>query len=118
LAAFPPRSETAVAHLTVVHGCQSQLPHHVAAETVDGLLAGERDELDVAGLAGLEADSGAGGDIEAHAAGFLAVELQRGVGFEEMVVRADLDWAVAGVCHCQCCRLAAGVELDLAVLDE
>src|SRR4051812_2330711 len=80
------------AHLTMDHGIRlsvrSQLPHHVAAEAVDGLLAGHGDELDVAGLAGFEADRRAGGDVEAHAAGLLAVELQRRVGLEEMVVRA------------------------------
>src|SRR4029453_9492685 len=72
----------------------SQLAHDVAAKAVDHALAGECDELHVAGLAGLEADGGAGGDVEAHAAGLFAVEFQRGVGFEEMVVRADLDGAV------------------------
>src|SRR6266702_5029941 len=96
----------------------SQLALHLAAETVDHALAPECDEVHVAGLAGLEADGGTGGDVEAHAAGFLAVELQRRVGLEEMVVRADLDRAVAGVGDRQRHRLAAGIELDLAVLDE
>src|SRR5437879_8042527 len=68
----------------------SQLAHHVAAKTVDDAFPRERDELHVAGLAGLEADGGAGGDVEAHAAGFFAVEFQRRVGLEEVVVRADL----------------------------
>src|SRR5258707_1224384 len=40
------------------------------------------------------------------------------VGFEEMVMRADLDRAIAGIGDRQRHRLAAGVELDLAVLDE
>ena len=74
--------------------------------------------MHVAGLAGLEADGGAGGDVEAHAAGFFAVEFQRRVGFEEVVVRADLDRAVAGVGDGERHRLAAGIEFDLAVLDE
>src|ERR1041385_1998723 len=59
---------------------ESQLPHHVAAEAVDGLLAGERHELHLAGLAGLEPHRCAGGDIEPHAAGFLSIEFQRRVG--------------------------------------
>jgi len=74
--------------------------------------------LHVAGLAGLEADGGAGGNVEAHAAGLFAIEFQRRVGLEEMVVRADLDRAVTSVGHRKCHRLAAGVEFDLAVLDE
>src|SRR5712671_1436781 len=96
----------------------SQLPHHVAAKAVDDALAGQRHELHVAGLAGLEADGGAGGNIQAHAARLLSVELQRRIGFEKVVVRADLDRAVAGVCHRQPHGLAAGIEFDLAVLDE
>ena len=48
-------------------------------------------------LAGLEAHGGAGGDVEPHALCALAVELQRVVGLEEMIVAADLDRTVAGV---------------------
>src|SRR5580693_7832541 len=75
----------------------SQLTHQVAAKAVDGALAGERDELHVAGLPRLEAHRGAGRDVEPHAARFLAVELQRRIGLEEMVVRADLDRTVATI---------------------
>src|SRR2546423_14620234 len=69
----------------------SQLSHHVATKTVDGALACDCDELDVAGLAGLEADGGAGGDVKAHAARFLAGEFQRRSCLEEMVGRAHLN---------------------------
>src|SRR4029077_5714261 len=80
--------------------------------------AGERDELHLAGLAGLEPHRGAGRNVEPHAAGLLALELQRRVGLEEMVVRADLDRTVAGIGDRERHGLAAGIELDLAVLDE
>src|SRR5579859_3419949 len=96
----------------------SQLTHHVAAEAVDGSLSRERDQMNLAGLARLEPHRGAGGDIEPHAACFLAVEFQRRIGFEEMIVRADLDRAIAGVSDRERCRFAAGIEFDLAVLDE
>src|SRR5260370_6481774 len=96
----------------------SQLALHLAAKSVDHALARERDQLHVAGLAGLEAHRGAGGDIEPHAARLLAVELQRRIGLEEMVVRADLDRPVAGIGDRQRHRLAAGVEFDFSVLDE
>src|SRR5882757_5132790 len=96
----------------------SQLPHHVPAKAVDDALACQRDELHITGLAGLEAHRGAGGDIEPHAAGLVSVEFQGRIGFEEVVVRADLDRAVAGVRYRQRHSLAAGVEFDLAVLDE
>src|SRR3954465_6089337 len=95
-----------------------QLPHHVAPKAVDRLLPRQRHQLHVAGLAGLEAHRRAGGDVEAHAARLLAVELQRRVGLEEMVMRADLDRPVAAVGDGERHRLAAGVEFDLAVLDE
>src|SRR5438132_1059447 len=97
---------------------RSQFALHVATKTVDHAFAGECDQLHVAGLAGLEAHRGAGGDIEAHAAGFFAVEFQRRIGLEEMVVRADLDRAVAAIGDRQRRGLAAGIEFDLAVLDE
>ena len=65
-------------------------------------------------LAGLEAHGGAGGDVEPHALGALAVELQRLVGLEEMIVAADLDRPVAGVGDLDGDRIAALVELQLA----
>src|SRR5882757_10977297 len=97
---------------------RSQLALHVAAETIDHALSRQSDELHVAGLARLETHRGPGGDVEAHAAGPFAVELQGGVGFEEMVVRADLDRTVAGIGDGERHLLAAGIEFDLAVLDE
>src|SRR5579863_1150777 len=96
----------------------SQLPHHVAAKAVDGALSRQRDEMHLAGLTGFEPHGGAGGDVEPHAARFLAIEFQRRVGLEEMIVRADLDRAVSGIGNRERDRLPAGVEFDLAVLDE
>src|SRR5579872_7115817 len=96
----------------------SQPSHHVLAETVDRALAGERDERDLARLARLETNRRARGNVEPHTARSSAVELQRRVGFEEMVMRANLDRAVAGIGDGNRRRLAPGVERDLAVLDE
>src|SRR5262244_3533139 len=96
----------------------SELTHHVLPEPVDGALAGERNERDLARLPRFKAHRGAGGDIEPHAARFLAVEFQRRIGLEEMIMRADLDRPIAGIGDRQAQRLAAGIELDLAVLDE
>src|SRR3974390_895351 len=96
----------------------SQLPHHLAAEAVDRALARERHELHLASLPGLEPHRRAGGDIEPHAARFFAVEFQRRIGLEEMVVRADLDRTIAGIGHRQRHGLAARIEVDLSVLDE
>src|ERR1700731_1213503 len=97
---------------------RSELPHHVLPESVDHPLARERDQGDLARLAGLEAHRRAGGDVEPHAPRPLAIELQRRIGLEEMIMRADLDRPVAGIGDRDHDRLAAGIEFDLAVLDE
>src|SRR5690606_23118656 len=81
-------------------------------------LARQRPELAGAPRPGLEAHRGAGGDVEAKAARRRAVEFERGVGLGEVVVRADLDRAVAGVAHHQRARGAADGEFDVAVGDE
>src|SRR6516164_2808535 len=96
----------------------SQLPHHLAAKAVDRAFAGQHHESHLAGLARLEAYRGAGRDVEPHAARLLAIELQRRIGLEEVVVRADLDRPIAAVGDRQGHGLTAGIELDLAVLDE
>ena len=76
----------------------SSFPITSAAEAVDRRgCRRARPASTVARLARLEAHRGAGGDVEPHAARLLAVELQRRIGFEEMIVRADLDRPVAGV---------------------
>src|SRR5262249_15385347 len=96
----------------------SELSHHVLPEPVDHALAGERNERDLARLPGFKANRGAGGDVESHAARLLAVEFQRRIALEEMIMRADLDRPVAGIGDRQRDRLAAGIDLDLVVLDE
>ena len=104
----------ALARAGVAFCGHSSSPMTCAVEAEDAAGAGVGDEADVAGLPGLEAHGGAGGDVEAAAAGGGAVEGERGVGLGEVVVRADLDRAVAGVGDDERDRLAAGVEGDLA----
>src|SRR5579883_3220450 len=102
----------------VIGSSASQLPHHRLAQAVDLALAGERDEAHLAALAGLEADRRAGGNVEAEAARPGAVEFQRRIGLEEMVVRADLDRPVAGIGDLQGQRLAVLVHDDVAGFGE
>src|SRR6185312_17004413 len=73
-----------------------------------------RHQADLARLARLEADGGAGGNIEPHAAGFRTLELQGVVGLKKMVVRADLDRPVPGVGHFERELRCTGIELDVA----
>ena len=58
------------------------------------------------------------GNIQVHAEGFTAVELQRFVGFEKMVVAADLNGPVAGVDDLERNLPSAGVDFDLALFDD
>src|SRR5258708_8621086 len=71
-------------------------------------------------LAGLEAHGGAGGDVEAHTLGPLAVEPESLVGLEEMIVAANLDRPVAGVGDLQRDRVAAlaGIEFKFTLRGE
>src|SRR5271156_4011982 len=89
-----------------------------ALEAEHAALAAIGHQLDLAGLAGVEAPRGAGRNIEPHAARRVALEAQRLVGLEEMIMRADLDRPVARVGDLERHALGAGVELDLAGLDE
>src|SRR5262249_13248041 len=96
----------------------SEFTHHILSKPVHGALAGERDQRHLARLSRLEAHGRSGRDVEPHAARLLAIELQRRVGLEEMIVRSDLDRPVAGVGRRQRHGLAAGIERDVAGLDE
>src|ERR1700677_2625017 len=92
----------------------SQLAHHVLAKTVDRAPSRERDQRHLAGLAGLEPHRGSGRDVEPHAARLLALELQRRIGLEEMIMAADLDRAVTRIGDRERHGLAVNVEYDVA----
>ena len=74
-----------------------EFAHDFAEESVNDAVAGQRHQRDRAFLAGLEAHRGAGGDVQPEAARGGAIEFERGIGLEEMIMRADLDRPVAGV---------------------
>jgi hypothetical protein len=65
----------------------------------------------------LEAHRGARGDVEPEAVGLRALEGERVVGLEEVVVRADLDRAVAGIGDLERHGRAALVDLYVAFGD-
>src|SRR5713101_6748294 len=97
---------------------RSQRSHNALAEAVDLPLAGECHERHLPALTRLEPHRGAGRNVEPHAAGLRAVELQRRIGLEEMIMRADLDRPVPGIGDGELHAGPAGVELDLAVLGD
>src|SRR5437867_12024997 len=76
--------------------------------------AAESDQGDLLAFARLEANRSAGGNVQMHPKCLLAIELQRPVGFEEMVVATDLDRAVARVDRHHCLAGAAGIDFDLS----
>src|SRR5689334_14813713 len=80
--------------------------------------AGESNQSDLLLFTRLEAGCRSGRNIQAHAVGGVAIEVQGAIDFIEMVVAADLDGAVAGVLHQQFERLAAGVCGNVAGLEE
>src|SRR5215472_5390666 len=92
----------------------SQLAVNPAVEADDAALSAIGDEPHFAALAGFETHRGAGRDVKPIAPRLLAIESERGVRFVEMVMRADLDRAVARVGDGQGHRRAAGVYLDIA----
>src|SRR5262250_1012475 len=65
-------------------------------------------------LAGLEADGGAGCDIQPKSASPLAIEAERVVRFIGIIVRADLDRPVAGVRDLERPGRPADIELNVA----
>ena len=93
-----------------------QGPHDLLAEAEDHPIAGQWDQPDFARLARLETHRRAGGDVEPHAARLLPVEAQARIGLEEVVVRADLDRAIAGIGHFDGDLGSADIELDSAGL--
>src|SRR5439155_16797318 len=94
----------------------SQRPHHFLAEAENLAVAAIRDQRHVPRLPRLEPHRGSGRDIEPHAARLVAIEFQRRVGLEEMIMRADLDRPVAGIRHGESHAGAASVDRDLAFL--
>ena len=84
------------------------------AETLQDLGAAKRHQLHRFALARLEAHGVAAGDIQAEAFGRFALELQRGIGFKKMIMRADLNRAVAQIGHTERARFAAEVGGNVA----
>src|SRR5688572_17618751 len=72
-------------------------PVDFRVQTVDLAAAGQCDELDLLGVAGLEAHGRTGGNVEPKATRRRAVELKGFVGLKEMIVRADLNGPIARV---------------------
>src|SRR5690606_34524860 len=77
--------------------------------------AAEFDQCYLLAFARLEPHGGAGRDIEMHAESSRAVEIERRIGLEEMIMAADLHRPVAGIDDLERCRAAAGMQFDFAL---
>src|SRR5215469_13445716 len=95
-----------------------EFAHDVLAETVNLALPGKRDERHLSRLSRFEPYRRAGRNIESHAAGLRAIEGQRRIGLEEMVVRTYLDRSIPGIGHREGERGSIRVEDNIAVLSE
>src|SRR5580704_4441227 len=84
-----------------------------AVEADHTALSGISDEPHLAALPRLEAGCGPCRYVEPIPAGLLAIKGECRIGLVEMIMRADLDRAVSGICDRQGNGRAAGVDLDL-----
>ncbi len=67
------------------------------AESMDTGITTQRDEPNDCAVSGFQTYGGSCRDIEASAEGCYAIKFKSAVGFSEVEVRADLDWAIAMV---------------------
>src|SRR6516162_3737187 len=77
----------------------AQSPHHRLVETIHQARARVGDQRNFARLARFEAHSRSGRNVQAIPTSSLSIKGQSGIRFGEMIVTADLDRSVAGVCH-------------------
>src|SRR5216683_2099581 len=96
----------------------SERASDLVVEAVHDSRAAVSDEAHLARLARLEAHRGAGGDVEAEAPRLVALEAERRVGLEEMVMRAHLDRPVASIGDLKLDGRTARVQFDLARLGD
>src|SRR6266852_3000313 len=94
----------------------SERASDLVVEAVHDSRAAVSDEAHLARLARLEAHRGAGGDVEAEAPRLVALEAERRVGLEEMVMRAHLDRPVARIGDLKLDGRTARVQFDLGRL--
>jgi hypothetical protein len=80
--------------------------------------AADGDELDITGVAGLEANGRARSDVETHAIGRGTIEQKRAVHFEEVAVGADLHRPIAAIGDGQANGRSSLVDLDVTIRQE
>ena len=95
-----------------------QPAHHQAVEPVDHPAAAVGDQLDLLDVAGLEPHRCAARQVQPHAVRLHAVEDQRPVDLEEVVVRPDLHRPVARVVDAQRHDGQARVELEVGPVED
>ena len=70
-------------------------------------------KLDLLLVAWLEAHGGGGRDVEVHAEGGIAIELEVAIDLEKVEVRAHLNWTITCVAHLERDTLAVAVVLQI-----
>jgi hypothetical protein len=79
-------------------------------ETFDASLTTDRDEVDSFLVSRLEPDCRSGRNVEAETKRFGSVEFQFGIHFEEVKMRADLNWTISKITDSNACRRKARVD--------
>src|SRR5690606_6224045 len=87
-------------------------------KTEDPAITGQCHEFDRAHLPGFESHGGSCGDVQSKTARFQSLEFQRGVHFEEMVVRAHLHRPISCIDDIDTASGAADVQFDITVFRE
>ena len=99
--------------LGVVGGCilLTRVATYERVETYDAAFASVGYSLHILAVARLEANGRSGGDVQMHSEGRLAVEIQKSVYLEEVIVRSDLNRSIARIADGKTHRIASYVIL-------
>src|SRR5438105_292804 len=82
----------------------------------DSAFAGDFNQTNGFRLAWLEADRSARRNVQTFAVGLGAIELERGIRFDEMIMAADLDGPVTEICYGKFYVCSTCAQFDLAFL--
>src|SRR5262249_53424959 len=73
--------------------------HDSLIETVDQARASIGDQPNIPRLTRLKADSRSCRNIQSKPQGGLSIKIEGRVSLREMIVAANLDWPIAGICN-------------------
>ena len=92
---------------------RGQRAHDSLIKAIDQARASIGDQPNIPRLAWLEPDSSSCRDIQTKTEGGVSIKNERGVSLRKMIVAANLDWSVAGICNFEgnCCAVVIKDDL-------